>query len=46
MSGYICGHCLFAEECSSSDLIFCPILDELRKVNDYPCARFKEGKKG
>ena len=42
MSNYICGKCLFAEEHDSSDVIYCPILDELRKANDYPCARFKE----
>jgi len=46
MIQYICGKCLFAEECSSSDLIFCLIKEELRKVNDYPCARFKSMKKG
>jgi hypothetical protein len=41
MNNYVCGKCLFAEECSSSDLLFCPIKNELRKVNDYPCAKWK-----
>ena len=44
MSSYTCGHCLFAEEHDSSDVIHCWILKELRKINDYPCGRFKNGK--
>jgi len=44
MSAYICGNCLFAEESGSSDLVYCFIRDELRKVNDYPCAKWKSRK--
>jgi len=44
MSNYICANCLFAQEfiCVSSDLLSCPILNAIRNINDYPCARFKQ----
>ncbi len=45
MSPYNCGYCLLAEETEerSSDLVYCWFKEELRKINDYPCCRFKEG---
>jgi len=42
MSNYTCGRCLFAEEAESSDLIWCIVREEHRKVNDYPCAKWKD----
>jgi hypothetical protein len=47
MTIYNCGHCLFAEETAdrSSDEIDC-FFKEMgrRKINDYPCGRWREGK--
>lgn len=44
MSDYVCSKCLFIEECGSSDVGWCPIKKEYRKVNEYPCAKWKHGK--
>ena len=46
---YICGYCLFAEETEdrSSDEVDC-FFKEMgrRKINDYPCGRWRQGKGG
>lgn len=46
---YTCGHCLFAEETEdrSSDEVDC-FFKEMgrRKISDYPCGRWKQGKGG
>lgn len=43
-SYYKCCYCMFSEETDSqsSDEIYCWIKEELRKLNDYPCGRFKD----
>jgi hypothetical protein len=42
---YTCGYCLFAEDIGSSDEIDCFFKDiGRRKINDYPCGRWREGK--
>ena len=44
MSYFKCCYCMFAQETEgrSSDEIYCLVLEELRKLNDYPCSRFKD----
>lgn len=42
MSTYTCGRCLYADEAGSSDVVWCWVREEHRKVNDYPCARWTE----
>jgi hypothetical protein len=37
-----CGYCFFAEDCGSSDMLFCIVKQTHLKINEYPCARFRE----
>jgi len=43
---YTCGYCLFAEETEdrSSDELWCPIKKTHLKINEYPCAKWRERK--
>lgn len=43
MNEFVCCRCLFAEEFGSSDLIRCIFYDELRKINEPACSKFKGG---
>jgi hypothetical protein len=44
MMDFVCSKCLFAEDTGSSDLIYCFIKKEFRKINDQGCAKFKDPK--
>lgn len=44
MTPYNCGHCLFLEECGSSDVGLCWKKEEYRKITEYPCGMWKPGR--
>lgn len=44
MNPYNCGHCLFLEDCGSSDVGLCWKKEEYRKITEYPCSMWKHGR--